>query len=288
MDEVTLIALLHSLGIDEENLSAVVLLPLVEVAWADGRIQAQERALIEEKAADLLSLDGEGARLLEDWLRFRPNAKTLARARHVVAALGSRPERERIPSVDEIVPLCEAVAKAAGGLFNRFFTVTASERAAIRGIAETLAEPGTLLPRDLLPEHRETEEDEEDQPTEITQMPLRVEETAAVTEERVDTGPPRGPTRLRLKLDGERMVVSPETPSLSVGRHSENDLVLHGDGEISRRHCRFLFRDGRWYVVDCASSNGTWVSGQRILERRLLGGEEITVGGSKIRVELEG
>jgi len=46
----------------------------VRVAWADGRIQDQERTLILRFADEHAKLGEEGALLLADWLRFAPSA----------------------------------------------------------------------------------------------------------------------------------------------------------------------------------------------------------------------
>ena len=45
-DDEELTAALTRLGLDATNWRAVSLLPLVEVAWADGRIQVAERKLL--------------------------------------------------------------------------------------------------------------------------------------------------------------------------------------------------------------------------------------------------
>ncbi|MFM8319964.1 MAG: FHA domain-containing protein [Chloroflexota bacterium] len=49
----------------------------------------------------------------------------------------------------------------------------------------------------------------------------------------------------------------------SIGRQ-DADLCLPGDEHLSRRHAELQFRDGRLYIVDRLSSNGTYVNGERI------------------------
>ena len=53
------------------------------------------------------------------------------------------------------------------------------------------------------------------------------------------------------------------TDSLSVGRGSDNDLVL-GSKQISRNHAQLSVLNGQLYVKDLESSNGTFINDERI------------------------
>ncbi|PJX27411.1 peptide-binding protein [Psychrobacter sp. L7] len=53
------------------------------------------------------------------------------------------------------------------------------------------------------------------------------------------------------------------TDSLSVGRGSDNDVVL-GSKQVSRNHAVLSVLDGQLYVKDLDSSNGTFVNDQRL------------------------
>ena len=69
---------LIELGIGPETLAAIAIVPLVFVAWADGRVQPEERETIVAiaKSAGVQPLDG-GYPLLERWLKRCPNADTI-------------------------------------------------------------------------------------------------------------------------------------------------------------------------------------------------------------------
>jgi pSer/pThr/pTyr-binding forkhead associated (FHA) protein len=51
--------------------------------------------------------------------------------------------------------------------------------------------------------------------------------------------------------------------SVSIGRDTRNDLVLES-AAVSRDHAGVTFRDGRWYLEDRGSFNGTFLNGTRV------------------------
>lgn len=67
----------------------------------------------------------------------------------------------------------------------------------------------------------------------------------------------------------------------TIGRLAENDFVVIGP-TVSRRHAQLVFFDGRWYVEDLHSGNGTRVNGQRIYGRTpLKDGDTISFGDER-------
>lgn len=52
--------------------------------------------------------------------------------------------------------------------------------------------------------------------------------------------------------------------SVSIGRDTKNDLILES-AAVSREHAGVIFRDGRWYVEDRGSFNGTYLNGTRVV-----------------------
>jgi pilus assembly protein CpaF len=52
---------------------------------------------------------------------------------------------------------------------------------------------------------------------------------------------------------------------VTIGRHSECDLIISGAG-ISRRHARLLFLNGSVFIEDTGSSAGTFLNGSKITE----------------------
>ena len=66
--------------------------------------------------------------------------------------------------------------------------------------------------------------------------------------------------------------------ALRIGRHPYNEVSL-ADLTVSRYHCWVKMRDGGFCVEDLASSNGTYVNGERIQkECSLKKGDLVRVG----------
>jgi uncharacterized tellurite resistance protein B-like protein len=63
---------LTKLGITPENHRALLLLPLVYVAWADGKMEDVEVERIDAIAKHKLFIGPEGLRVLDEWLSKAP------------------------------------------------------------------------------------------------------------------------------------------------------------------------------------------------------------------------
>jgi pSer/pThr/pTyr-binding forkhead associated (FHA) protein len=83
----------------------------------------------------------------------------------------------------------------------------------------------------------------------------------------------------RLILDGQS-----HPGGFSLGRSPDTDLVLV-DSLASRKHCRLRPNGPVWQVEDLASSNGTWLNGERIRQAELVPGDILQVGENRFRVD---
>lgn len=54
---------------------------------------------------------------------------------------------------------------------------------------------------------------------------------------------------------------------ITMGRHSSNDLQIVHAGS-SRQHCKILFEDGNYFIMDPGSANGTMLNGRKISMKR--------------------
>ena len=72
---------------------------------------------------------------------------------------------------------------------------------------------------------------------------------------------------------------------LVVGRSTDVGLVL-ADAEVSRRHARFETENGRVYVRDLSSHNGTFLNGRRLYEAiEVRVGDAIDLGATRLVIE---
>jgi hypothetical protein len=92
---------------------------------------------------------------------------------------------------------------------------------------------------------------------------------------------------MRLVLPTTGYTIEMIRPDMMVGRHTEADIRLPLP-DISRRHCRFIFADGVWQVVDLGSMNGVHVNGTRVPRAVLQDRDVIGIGGFNFEVELGG
>ena len=94
----------------------------------------------------------------------------------------------------------------------------------------------------------------------------------------VETGPAR-----RLVLDGSasgRLGLGVFT----LGRALDCDVVLP-EATVSRHHAELRCEDGAWTLTDLRSRNGTYVNGRRAWRVRVEPGDELVLGGERLRFQ---
>jgi pSer/pThr/pTyr-binding forkhead associated (FHA) protein len=69
---------------------------------------------------------------------------------------------------------------------------------------------------------------------------------------------------------------------IAIGRRPENNIVLD-DKFVSGRHAVVGFAEGRYYVEDLKSSNGTLLNGKPVQRANLNDGDRIRIGALEIR-----
>ncbi len=138
-DEALLDRLLE-MDLGPETILALILVPLVAVAWADGRIDPRERAALLKAAEERGVAPGSAARrLLEGWLIRRPESHLLeAWTRYVRAIWGSLGEAERRAVHSRMIELARGVAEAAGGFLGLGSKVSPAERAVLEEMERAL------------------------------------------------------------------------------------------------------------------------------------------------------
>lgn len=73
-----------------------------------------------------------------------------------------------------------------------------------------------------------------------------------------------------------------------VGRKKEScDIALDYEKSVSGKHCEIRVKDGRFFVKDLQSSNGTWLNGSKILtESEIFSGNILKLGRLEMRFEV--
>ncbi|MCA9540024.1 MAG: hypothetical protein KC620_14100, partial [Myxococcales bacterium] len=134
-----LLARLAEIGITAETVPVLHLMPLLQVAWADGEIQPDERDLLLEAAHATGVNEGPAREALDAMLKTCPSAEHFAAAldfiRLMLAALpGDKADAAR----GNLEDLALRIADASGGIFGMFRKIDADERTALHEIAVKL------------------------------------------------------------------------------------------------------------------------------------------------------
>ncbi len=71
--------------------------------------------------------------------------------------------------------------------------------------------------------------------------------------------------------------------STSIGRELGNDVVIASDRTMSRQHALVQYIDGKFYVQDLHSKNGTRLNGSSVSNMKALAsGDELSVGLTRL------
>jgi hypothetical protein len=119
-------------GVGPETLVALRLVPLVEVAWADGMVAQAERTAILNAAAAIDVHPGSPAyELLDRWLAERPDEQLVTAWKEYVRELARSLPAETVAAMRrETIDRCQQVAASAGG-FLGLASISAIEQARI-------------------------------------------------------------------------------------------------------------------------------------------------------------
>ena len=114
----TVLEQLVTLDIRGDTLAALSLVPLVEVAWADGTMDDSERSAILSAAEDS-GISDESAALLDGWLVTRPGSEVLSAWKDYVSALTSSMDTAARHKLEkELLGRARTVAESAGGFLG--------------------------------------------------------------------------------------------------------------------------------------------------------------------------
>lgn len=72
-----------------------------------------------------------------------------------------------------------------------------------------------------------------------------------------------------------------DIPEVTIGRDPSCEVFLN-DRTVSRRHAHLSLRDGRAFIEDLGSLNGTWVDGAIVSAGELSSGSSVQIGTFKM------
>ncbi len=118
-------------------LAVLGIFPLVEVAWCDRHISAEERQAILAAAAELgVVVDSPSYRLLDRWLESRPSDDAISLWTDYVRAVCATLEPKTIATLKKsVMGRAQQIAQAAGGIFGMGNKISPEERACLERLA---------------------------------------------------------------------------------------------------------------------------------------------------------
>jgi tellurite resistance protein len=132
---------LIGLRVRPEILSALCLVPIIEVAWADGKIEEREYTAIID-GAKTIGL-GEDHAILQEWLKRKPDEALMAAWQAYMTGLCDICTAETLSVLKEdIIDHAYMVAKASGGFLGLADPISPQERAVLDSIAAFFGKPG--------------------------------------------------------------------------------------------------------------------------------------------------
>lgn len=131
---------LAGLGLTRSTYRALMLLPLVYVAWADGSVQNVERELILRFAKQRLHMTSETTKVIEGWLERAPTKEYIEAGLQGLLgiALDERMLEVDVDELPDLVVHAEALAAATAETLHDPTSVTPEEEEALAEIAALL------------------------------------------------------------------------------------------------------------------------------------------------------
>jgi len=129
---------LAKMRITPDTWTAISLVPLVEVAWADGKVDDKERKAVMSAAEANGVLPATPAYdLLESWLVRRPDGRLLdAWGEYIVELCASFGPTERAAVKEKIIGRAREVAQATGGFLGLGSRIAPEEEVVLNELAK--------------------------------------------------------------------------------------------------------------------------------------------------------
>jgi hypothetical protein len=132
---------LATIGLDSDTVAALTLVPLIEVAWADGRLESKEQSALLAAAEQAgLRKGSPGYLLLAEWAKERPSPQILAAWKAYVVALSSTLDAQAKQALkQDLLGRARAVAEATGGFLGLGSRISSAEQAVLTELEQAFA-----------------------------------------------------------------------------------------------------------------------------------------------------
>jgi len=133
---------LMALNVDKGTFAAFALLPLIEVAWADGKVDDKERAGLLAAAVDQGIKEGSVAHTMLQEILVRPPREDALKAWYTWVGTMSRKlsVSERRQVREALVTRARAIAEASGGILGLGNKISQKEQRVIDAIEKAFAD----------------------------------------------------------------------------------------------------------------------------------------------------
>ena len=128
---------LEKLGLDPSTLSALSLVPLIEVAWADFELTRRERnAILKVVGEKRIDVGSPSYKLLENWLSEKPGAEVRKAWKDYVHALCATMDHTKRDALKkEILGQAHYVAEVSGDMLGMINKVSSAEEGVLKDLS---------------------------------------------------------------------------------------------------------------------------------------------------------
>jgi hypothetical protein len=121
---------LVELDIRPQVVASLAVIPLIEVAWADGKIDKEEQKAVLDAACKIfISKESPDYELLKRWLTYKPEPSLLKAWKHYMKGLCEQLTKSQANALKkDFLGHAEDIAKAAGGFLGLGNKISKSEQ----------------------------------------------------------------------------------------------------------------------------------------------------------------
>jgi hypothetical protein len=131
---------IHHLGISPEDYRVLKLLPLIYVAWADGKMDRVKQERIHSFASRHFDLSAHAMAVLDGWLRTPPSSSYIREGLHDIFLLAQAPDDGEFDfsELPSLISYAEGIARSTAEALDQPSAVTAEQERALEEIAREL------------------------------------------------------------------------------------------------------------------------------------------------------